>query len=121
MISEDQRRQAIEKAREELEEKVKTLWYELFQALDKTLVLFLRPNKGAGTRAWDVLCERLKSLERSQLHKLIAQLTSDKKTSSESIVDYLKRAQNMQYNLTLVREGISEKKFVSLILRRTSS
>ena len=34
--SEEQRRQAIEKGMEELEEKKKTLWYELVQALDKT-------------------------------------------------------------------------------------
>ena len=39
--SEEQRRQAIEKGREELEEKKKTLWYDLVQALDKTSVLFL--------------------------------------------------------------------------------
>ena len=74
--SEEQRRQAIEKGRVELEEKKKTLWYELIQALDKTSVLFLRPHKGDGTRAWDVLCKRFKSFERPQLHKLIAQLTS---------------------------------------------
>ena len=53
--SEEQRRQAIEKGREELEEKNKTLCYELVQALDKTSVLFLRPHKGDGTRACDVL------------------------------------------------------------------
>ena len=115
--SEEQRRQAIEKGREELEEKKKTLWYELVQALDKTSVLFLRPHKGDGTRAWDVLCKRFKSFERPQLHKLIAQLTSLRKTSSESIVDYLTRADDMQYNLTLVNEGISEKMFVSIILK----
>ena len=34
------RRQAIEKGRVELEEKKKTLWYELVQALDKTSMLF---------------------------------------------------------------------------------
>ena len=60
--SEEQRRQAIENGREELEEKKKSLWYELVQALDKTSVLFLRPHKGDGTRAWDVLCKRFKLL-----------------------------------------------------------
>ena len=115
--SEEQRRQAIEKGREDLEEKTKTLWYELVQALDKISVLFLRPHNGDGTRAWDVLCKRFKSFERPQLHKLIAQLTGLRKTSSESIVDYLTRADDMQYNLTLVNEGISEKKFVSILLK----
>ena len=58
--SEEQRRQAIEKGREELEEKKKTFWYELVQALDKTSALFLRPQKGDGTGAWDVLCKASK-------------------------------------------------------------
>ena len=107
--SEEQRRQAIEKGREELEEKKKTLWYELVRALDKTSVLFLRPHKGDGTRAWDVLCKRFKSFERPQLHKLIAQLTSLRKTSSEIIVDYLSRADDMQYNLTVGTKGLVKK------------
>ena len=115
--SEEQRRQAIEKGREELEAETKTLWYELVQALDKTSVLFLRPHKGDCTRAWDVLCKGFKSFQRPQLLKLIAQLTSLRKTSSESIVDYLTRADDMQLNLTLVSEGISEKKFVEIILK----
>ena len=48
---------------------------------------------------------------------MIAQLTSLKKTSSESIVDYLTRADDMQYNLTVVNEGISEKMLISIILK----
>ena len=110
--SEEQRRQAIENGWEELEEKTKILWYELVQALDKSSVLFLRPYKGDGTRAWDVLCKRFKSFEKPQLHKLMAKLTSLRKIFSESIVDYLTRADDMQYNLTLVNEGISEKMLV---------
>ena len=38
--SEQQRRQAIEKGREELEQKKKTLWYELVQALDIRSIFF---------------------------------------------------------------------------------
>ena len=60
---------------------------------------------------------RLCSFERPQLHKLMAQLTSLRKTSSKIIVDYLTRADDMQYNLTLVNEGISEKMFDSIILK----
>ena len=47
----------------------------------------------------------------------MAQLASLRKTSSESIVDDLTRADDMQYNLTPVNEGISEKMFVSIILK----
>ena len=69
----DQRRQAIEKGRQELEDKKKTLCYELVQSLDKTSILFLRQHKGDCTRAWDLLCKHFKSFERPQPHKLIAQ------------------------------------------------
>ena len=81
---------------EEKEEKKNAFWYELVQALDTTSVLFLGPQKGDRIRAWDVKCKRFKSFERPQLIKLTAQLTSFKKTSSESIVDYLTRADGMQ-------------------------
>ena len=53
--SEEQRAQAVNKGREELEERKKTLWYELGQSVDKKSVLFLRPLKGDGTKAWDIL------------------------------------------------------------------
>ena len=69
----EQRRQAIEKGREELEEKKKTLWYELVQAVHKTSIIFLRPHKGDCSRAWDLLCKRFKKFERPLPHKLIAQ------------------------------------------------
>ena len=68
-----QRRQAIEKGREELEVKKKTLWYELVQALDIKSMLFLRQHKGDCTRVWDLLCKRFKSFERPHSHNMIAQ------------------------------------------------
>ena len=39
------------------------------QALDKKSVLFLRPYKGNGSKAWDVLRKRFKSFERPKLQK----------------------------------------------------
>ena len=110
--SEEQRAQAVNKGREELEERKRALWYEPVQALDKKSVLFLRPHKGDVTKAWDILCKRFKSFERPQLHKLISELTSLKKNSNESKVDYLTRAEDMNYILTLVNEGLSEKMFI---------
>ena len=49
--SEEQRAQAVNKGREELEERKRTFWFELVQALDKKSVLFLGPYKGDGTKA----------------------------------------------------------------------
>ena len=55
------------------------------------------------------MSKRFQSFERPQLHKLITQLTSLKKNSSERIILYLSRADDLHYRLTLVNEGISEK------------
>ena len=85
--------------------------------MDTTSVLFLGPQKGDRIRAWDVNCKRFKSFGRPQLLKLTAQLTSFKKTSIESIVDYLTRADGMQNNLALVIGGTSGKMFVSIVLK----
>ena len=93
------------------------MWSELVHVLDKISVVFLGPHKGDGTRFWNVLCKRFKSFKSPQLPKLIAQSTSLKETSSESTEDYLTRAEYMQYNLTLVNEGINEKVLVSIILK----
>ena len=93
------------------------IWYELVQCLDKKSVLFLRPYKGKGSEAWSVLCQRFKSFERPRLQKLISDLTNLRKYNNESIVDYITRAEDMQLYLSEVDESISEKMFVSILLK----
>ena len=61
--SSDRKQAAIDKRKEVFEEKQLHIWYELVQALDKKSVLFLRPNKGNGSKAWDVLRKKFKSFE----------------------------------------------------------
>ena len=87
------------------------------QALDKKSVLFLRPYKGNGSKTWGVLRKRFKSFERSRLQKLISELTTLKKNSNETVIDYLTRAEEIQYNLEQVNEGVSEKMLISIILK----
>ena len=84
-------------------------------ALDERSVLFLRPYKGNGSKAWDVLRKRLKSFERPRLQKLISELRTFKKNSNETVIDYLTRAEEIQYNLEQVNEAVSEK--FSIILQ----
>ena len=50
----DQKQAAIDKRKEIFEEKQLHIWYEIGQALDKKSLLFLRPYKGNGSKAWDV-------------------------------------------------------------------
>ena len=58
--SEEQRRQAVNKGREEVEERKRTLWYELVQAIVRKRVVFLRPHKIDSTKAWDILCKKFR-------------------------------------------------------------
>ena len=110
--SSDQKQAAIDKGKESFEEKQLHIWYELVQSLDKKSVLFLRPYKGNGSKAWDVLRKRFKSFERPRLQKLISELTTLKKNSNETVIDYLIRAEEIQYNLEQVNEGVSEKMLI---------
>ena len=86
------------------------------QALDKKSVLFLRTYKGNGSKAWDVLRKKFKSFERPRLQKLISELTTLKKNSNETVIDYLTRADEIQNNLEQVNEGVSEKMLISVFL-----
>ena len=113
----DQREASLRKGREILDEKELHVWYELVQCLDKKSVLFLRPYKGKGSKAWEILCKRFKSAERPRLQQLISDLTSIRMKTNESVVDYITRAEELQYNLNEVDEGLSEKMFVSIILK----
>ena len=107
--SSDQKQAAIDKRKEIFEEKRLHIWYELVQALDKKSVLFLRSYKGNDSKAWDVLRKMFKSFERPRLQKLISELTTLKKNSNETVIDYFTRAEEIQYNL--------EQTLISIILK----
>ena len=81
------------------------------QALDEKSVLFL------STKAWDILCKKFKCFERPHLHKLVSELTSPMKNLNESVVDYLTIADDMNYKMTLLNEGVSEKMFISITMK----
>ena len=89
--------------------------YELVQCLDKKSVLFSTLYKCKGSKAWEVLCKRFKSAERPKLQQFISDLTSIRLKAYESVVDYISRAEELQYNLDEVDKGLSEKIFVSII------
>ena len=93
------------------------IWYELVQCLDKKSFLFLRPYRGKGSEAWSVLCKRFKTFQRLRLQKLISDLTNLRNYNCESIADYITIAEDMQLNLSEVDESISEKMFVSILLK----
>ena len=91
--------------------------YELVSALDKQSVLYLRPYKGDGARAWDVLTKRFRSIERPRLQNLVSELTSLVKRDDESLIECITRAEEPQYNLNQFNEGLSKKMFTSILLK----
>ena len=80
-------------------------------------MLFLRSQKGDGPAAWGKLCERFRSYERPRLQHLIKKLTSHRKESSETVIEYITRAEDLQYNLKQIGEAVSEQMFISILLK----
>ena len=81
----------VNKGREELEERKKTLWYEPVQALDKKSVLFLRPHRSEGTKAWGILRKKFKSFcKKQKLEKKPAsqrrKISQNNSSGSQSLV-----------------------------------
>ena len=79
--------------------------------------MFVRSYKGDGPAAWKALCDRFGSFERPRLQQLIEKLTSLRKDQNETIVDYITRAEDLQYNLSQVYEALSEQMFISILLK----
>ena len=111
---------AIAEGRDIFKEKQLQIWCELvpaLPALKKQSVLYLRPYKGDGAQIWDVLTKRFRSFERPRLQKLVSELTSLVKRDNENLIDYITRAEELQYNLNQVNEALSEKMFTSILLK----
>ena len=115
--SREERQVADENAAEIFADKKYKIWCELVQCLDKKSLLFVRSSKGDGPAAWKALCDRFKSFERPRLQQLIEKLTSLRKDQNETIVDYITRAEDLQYNLSQVDEALSEQMFISILLK----
>ena len=91
-------------------------WCEIIQCLDKVSVMFLRPYKNDGPKAWAVMCDRYKSCGRPRLQQLIEKLTHLKMVGVKSVIDYIIRSEELQSNLREVDEQVSEPRFFSNIL-----
>ena len=108
---------AIDKGREIFKEKQMQICYEFVSALDRRSVLYFRPYNGHGAQAWAVLTKRFHSFERPRLQKLVSELTSLVKRDDKSLIVYITRAEELQFNLNKVNEGLSEKMFTSILLK----
>ena len=100
--SHEAKAKAKERAENVMEDRKRMIWCEMVQALNKKNGLYLRPYKD-GPRAWKVLCGLYRSSERPRLQCLI-KLTSLREEYSETVGEYVARAEEYQYELKQVEE-----------------
>ena len=93
------------------------LWAELVQCLDRKSVMFLRAYRGDGTTAWNALQQNYRSTERPRIHKTMTSLTGLKMEHSESMADYLTRAESLQMDLHDVNEAMNDTMFCAMVLK----
>ena len=86
----------------------------IFRWCELVLIKCLKPN---GTAAWRELQNYFKSKERPRFHQLLNRLTNLKLDSSESIRDYLVRAEELQLNLSEVNENVSDQMLCSVVFK----
>ena len=64
-----------------------------------------------------MLTKRFRSFERTRLQELVSELTSLVKRDDETLIEYITRAEELQYNLNQVNEALKEKMFTSTLLK----
>jgi len=102
---------------DDLAERHEEIWYELVQVIDKKSLKIIRSEKPNGAKAWKRLCEHFKSSERPRVHQLLHSLTNLRLKSTESVNDYLTRAEDLQLDLANVNESVSEQMLCSVVLK----
>ena len=73
--------------------------------------------KGDGPKAWQLLRDHFNSTERPRLMNLLEKFTALRLEPTESMVDYLIRAEYVSKQLVLAGEKVSENMLTSLVLK----
>lgn len=103
------------------QKKNKRVWCELIQFLDKKSVMLVRLHKNEGQEAWASLMSHFKGTERPRIQHLLSQLTSLRMGATETMPDYLLRAEELQIELAQVGESLSQNMLCSMVLQGLSS
>ena len=91
---------------------------ELVQCLDdRSLSLVMRDAKDDGRLALKILREHYRSNSKPRIISLYTELTSLVKKESESVTDYLIRAENSATNLKTAGENIQDSLLVAMVLK----
>ena len=103
---------------EDYEEKNRDVFAELIQFLDdRSLALVMREAKDDGRKAFKVLQEHYSGKSKPRIITLYTELTSLAKSNSESITDYVIRAEKTACALQEAGEQVSDSLCVAMILK----
>lgn len=95
-----------------------TAFAELIQYLDeRSLTLVMREAQDDGRKAWKILKEHYASGSKPRIITLYNELTTLKKNHTESITDYLLRAENAATSLRAVKEQVSDSLLIAMVLK----
>ena len=117
ITDENGHQERIEQVLEDDSEKNEEAYSELIQFLDKrSLQLVMRDCRDNGREAFKVLRQHYAGKSKPRIISMLIELTSLKKVSSESVTDYLIRAETAAANLKVANEDISDSLLISMTL-----
>ena len=94
------------------------IWVYLVQCLDSRSILMLTNDcKGDGPKAWQLLRDHFNSTETPRLMNLLEKFTTMRLVPTESMVDYLTRAEYVSKQFELAVEKISENMLTSIVFK----
>ena len=94
------------------------IWASLVQCLDSRSILMLTNDcNGDGPKAWQLLRDLFNSTKTPRLMNLLEKFTTLRLDPTESMVDYLIRAENVSTQLELAGGKVSEHMLISIVLQ----
>ena len=94
------------------------IWAYLVQCLDSRSILMLTNDcKGDGPKAWQLLRDHFNSTETTKLMNLLEKFTTLRLEPTESMADYLTRAEYVSKHLEHAGEKVSENMLTSIVLK----
>ena len=94
------------------------IWAYLVQCLDSRSILMLTNDcKNDGPKAWQLLRDHFNSTETPRLMNLLEKFTTLRLEPTESMVDYLTRAEYVSKQLELAGEKVSENMLTSIVIK----